>query len=354
MSQDYAAPAGAYQPDDVVDAPVYAPYSLLTRLAAEAFGTMLLVLGVVGTATFNILNLQGTILTIALAGGIMLMAAFAAVGHISGGHFNPAVTFGMALAGRTSWRDLLPYWLAQFVGGIVAAAVIWAVVPTGLVSALGLETRGDLLARTANGWGDRSGIAAATQGQVEFPLLNALIVEVVVAAVFVGVFLAVTKRPRSTPPAVVIGFTLAALYIISWPATNTSFNPARSVASVVFSGNGKAAGQLWLFIVAPLVGAGLAALFALIFAPARVAPEGAVIDEVEDTYEVMPVVETQPVAPVAPVVDVVEAEPVAPVAEPAPSEAAAEDAAVTEAAADEAAADDVAAPEGSKPEKPQA
>ncbi len=345
MSQDYAAPAGAYQADDVVA--VAAPYSLMTRLVAEAFGTFILVLGIVGTAVFNILNLSGTILTIALAGGIMLMAGIAAVGHVSGGHFNPAVTFGLALAGRTSWRDLLPYWLAQFVGATAAAAVLWAVIPIKLVEAMSLETRGDLLARTANGWGTRSGLAAATQGTVEFPFLSAAIFEVVIAAVFVGVILAVTKKPRITPPSVVIGFTLTALHIISWPATNTSFNPARSFASVIFSGNGDAWGQLWLFLVAPLVGAGLAALFALVFSPVAAAPVDVEVDDVDETYEesyeIVPEAETAvPAVAVAPVEDAAAAP-----AEPVEAVEAASDVPV------EPAADDVAAPEGSTPEKPK-
>ena len=216
-------------------------------------------------------------------------------------------------------------------------------IPIKLVEAMSLETRGDLLARTANGWGTRSGLAAATQGTVEFPFLSAAIFEVVIAAVFVGVILAVTKKP----PSVVIGFTLTALHIISWPATNTSFNPARSLASVIFSGNGDAWGQLWLFLVAPLVGAGLAALFALVFSPVAAAPVDVEVDDVDETYEesyeIVPEAETAvPAVAVAPVEDAAAAP-----AEPVEAVEAASDVPV------EPAADDVAAPEGSTPEKPK-
>ncbi|QAY70184.1 MIP/aquaporin family protein [Xylanimonas protaetiae] len=340
MSQDYAAPAGVYQADDAVDAPAEAPYSLATRMAAEAFGTFILVLGIVGTATFNFLNTQGTILTVALAGGIMLLAGIAAVGHVSGGHFNPAVTFAQALAGRFSWKDLLPYWVAQLVGATVAAGVMWAVIPSTLVTAMGLQGRGDVLLRTANGWGSASPLSGLTQAQATFPFLNALIIEVVIAAVFVGVVLAVTgKRARVPYPAVVIGLTLAALHIISWPITNTSFNPARSFASVVFAGDGTAWKQLWLFVVAPLVGAGLAALFTLVFAPATSVASSEVVDEIEETYEISPADESAESAGSAP--EVADEAPVAEqVAEPVAN----------------AAADDVATPEGGtdEPEKPQA
>ena len=272
--------------DEVVASPY--EYSLVTRMAAEVFGTFLLVLGIVGTATFNAAN-GGSILTVALAGGIMLMAGIAAVGHISGGHFNPAVTFGLALAGQASWKNVLPYWLAQFVGATLSAVVLWAIVPSNFPALVGATTRGDILGNTANGWGQFSPLSVATGGQAEFTLVAALLVEVIIAAVFVGVILGVTaKRARVPYPAAVIGLTLGALHIITWTQTNTSFNPARSFASVVFSGNGDRWGQLWLFIVAPLVGAALAALVFRAFAPVDVVTSAVAIDELEETYDVVP------------------------------------------------------------------
>lgn len=185
---------------------------------------------------------------------------------------------------------MLPYWLAQFVGATVSALVLWFLVPTTFGPLLGLTARGDVLARTANGWGDHSPLSVLTQGQSEFSLAHALVVEVVIAAVFVGVVLAVTsKRSKITFPAVVIGLTLGALHIISWPVTNTSFNPARSFASVVFSGDGAVWGQYWLFIVAPLVGGALAALLYRAFQPVPALVSGEALDELEETYDVAPV-----------------------------------------------------------------
>ncbi|MDO8150747.1 aquaporin [Isoptericola sp. b408] len=243
---------------------------LFTRMTAEAFGTFVLVLAILGTATFNFVN-QGSIIPIALAAGISLMAVIAAVGHLSGGHFNPAVTFGLTLAGRSRWVDLLPYWVAQLVGGAAAGALMLLIVPSTFPAAIGAANVGAVLADTANGYGDQSPLAQLSQGQVTFDLGTAAIVEVVIAAIFVGVILGVTNvRANITYPAVVIGLTLTALHIVSWLVTNTGLNPARSLASVISPDAWTASGgfgQLWLFLVAPLVGAALAALFARAFAP---------------------------------------------------------------------------------------
>jgi aquaporin Z len=282
MSQDTAAVSGT----PVVVVEETPAYSLVARLAAETFGTFLLVLGIVGTAALNFVN-QNSIIPIALAGGIMLMAGFAAVGHISGGHFNPAVTFGMALAGRTTWRDLLPYWAAQLVGAVVAALVVWAIIPQSLPEAMGSEGKGSLLQSAANGFGEHSPLSTLSQGATEFGVWAALLVEIIIAAVFVGIFFGATdKRVRLPYAAVVIGLTLAALHLVSWPVTNTSFNPARSFAAAVFGG-GWTWGQLWLFIVAPLVGGALAALFYRAFSPVEVAEEydEGYVDEADEELE---------------------------------------------------------------------
>ncbi|GAA4735607.1 hypothetical protein GCM10023216_30700 [Isoptericola chiayiensis] len=261
---------------DVETAPP--PPRLFTRMAAEAFGTFVLVLGIVGTATFNAAN-GGSIMTVAFAGGIALIAAIAAVGHLSGGHFNPAVTFGLTLAGRSSWADLLPYWLAQFVGAAACGALLLLIIPGSYGALVGSATSGEVLAATANGYGDHSPMFAVSQGQATFDLGAAAIVEVLIAAIFVGVILGVTNpRAKIGYPAVVIGLTLAALHIVSWLVTNTSFNPARSLASVISPdawGEGGVGGQLWLFLVAPLVGGALAALFARAFAPVPAVAEPA-------------------------------------------------------------------------------
>ena len=243
---------------------------LFTRMCVEAFGTFVLVLGIVGTATFNALN-GGQIITVALAGGIALIAVIAGLGHLSGGHFNPAVTFGLTLAGRSSWVDLVPYWVAQLVGAAACGALLLLIIPGSFPALAGSESAGAYLATTANGYGDYSPMFRLTQGQSTFDLATAAIVEVLIATVFVGVILAVThKRAKVAYAPVVIGLTLAALHIISWPVTNTSFNPARSLASVISPdawADGGVGRQLWLFSVAPLAGAALAALFARAFAP---------------------------------------------------------------------------------------
>lgn len=272
MSQDIAAEGGT-APADVDTAAGIPQHGLFARLAAEAFGTFVLVLGIVGTATFNLFN-NGQIITVALAGGILVMGAIAAVGGISGGHFNPAVTFGLTLAGRATWRDLVPYWAAQLVGGTAAAAVMFSIIPDSVLPFAQVTSKAEFFQLTANGFGTHSPAAnltaaAAQQGgtPVEFTLWAAVLVEVIVTAVFVGVILGVTsKRSSVTFAPVVIGLTLGAMLIVAWPVTNASLNPARSFASAVFGG-GWTWGQLWVFVVAPLVGAALAALFVRAFQP---------------------------------------------------------------------------------------
>ena len=287
MSQDLAASRGT--PAVAVEETPTVEHGLFPRLAAEAFGTFVLVLGIVGTATFNAVN-GGQILPVALAGGILVMGAIAAVGGVSGGHFNPAVTFGMVLAGRTPWRDLVPYWLSQIVGGTAAAAVMFSIIPESFLPLTGSQTKAELFQGTANGFGSHSPLAgltaqAAQQGgsPAEFTMWAALLVEVIVTAIFVGVILGVTsKRSAVTYAPVVIGLTLGAMLIVAWPVTNASLNPARSFASAVFGG-GWTWGQLWLFVVAPLLGGALAALFYRAFAPVPAVEQVAVGSAAGDT-----------------------------------------------------------------------
>ncbi|PZR54958.1 MIP family channel protein [Xylanimonas oleitrophica] len=285
MSQDFAAPAATAG----ATTPAQPAYPLFTRMAAEAFGTFILVLGIVGTWTFNLQLNQGSIVPVALAAGIMLMAAVASVGHVSGGHFNPAVTFGMALAGRTSWRNVLPYWLAQFFGAGVSALVLWSIVPAGFPGLIGLDGKGAFLGQTANGFGEHSPLSRLAQGQTEFSMVAALLVEVIIAAIFVGViFGSRDERSRVPYPPVVVGLTLSALHIISWPVTNTGLNPARSFASALFAGDTTIWQQFVLFFLAPLAGAALAALFYRAFAPVTVVDGDEALDELEETYGVEP------------------------------------------------------------------
>jgi aquaporin Z len=251
--------------------------SLLAKLAAEAFGTFFLVLAGLGAALYsNLGSLGGGTLGVALAFGIAVLAGIATVGHISGGHFNPAITFGAALGGRTPWRDLVPYWLAQLVGGTVAAAVLFVAIPHDLSTALGHKNVQQTFSNVANGYGAHSPLAIAvaqgTSGQshAQFPLVTALLVEVIVTAILVGVVLGVTdRRARRVQAPFAIGLALTALILVALPVTNASLNPARSTAAAIFS-QSWALKQLWLFWVAPLVGGAIAGLVYRAFAVAPV------------------------------------------------------------------------------------
>ncbi|MGW6129303.1 aquaporin [Cellulomonas sp. NPDC055163] len=268
------APAPVASLDDVAPAPVpsldddvaLAPVAVAAvpvgpglgpRLAAEAFGTLFLVIAGLGTALYsNITGLGGGPLAVALAFGLALLAGAVAVGYVSGGHFNPAVTLGAAIAGRTSWKDVLPYWLAQLVGGVAAAAVLFVTLSSFPTLA---EQAREFFSSVANGYGTHSPIGAQVQGE-GFSLLGALLIEVVMTALFVGVILGSTDRrsTNSLAPAA-IGFAFVVGLLVTIPMTNGGLNPARSTAAALFS-EGWALGQLWLFWVAPLVGAALAGL----------------------------------------------------------------------------------------------
>ncbi|WP_249363684.1 aquaporin, partial [Cellulomonas fimi] len=246
----YVVPAGTL---------VAAGPGLLSRFGAEAFGTFVLVLAGIGTALYAGATGAGA-LAVALAFGVALLAALSAVGHVSGGHFNPAVTFGAALAGRTSWKDVLPYWLAQLLGAAAAAAVLF-VVATTLPALTGQERQ--FFSSAANGFGEHSPIAAQTgEG---FSWIGAGLVELVATAVLVGIILGATDRRAKAPAPVAIGLALAALLLVATPVTNGSLNPARSFAAAIFA-EGWAWSQMWLFWAAPLLGAAIAALVYRAFA----------------------------------------------------------------------------------------
>lgn len=244
--------------------------SLLARVGAELLGTFALVLTILGTALYGSLTGIGT-LGVALATALVLAGLIAAFGHVSGGHFNPAVSLGAALAGRVSFLDMLLYWLAQVAGALIAGLVLVAAIPKDLAAYLTSNPEAgnaDFFALVANGWGDQSPIGTASSGQYVFDLRTALIMEVVGTAIFVAVILGVTgrKAAASTAP-FAIGGTLGAMILVTALVTNAGLNPARSTAAAVFAG-GDALGQLWLFWVAPLIGAAIVGLIVLAFAPA--------------------------------------------------------------------------------------
>lgn len=247
--------------------------SLNARLAAEALGTFWLVLGGVGTARFATNLGEGTggqagILAVALAFGFTVVTGALAFGYISGGHFNPAVSVGAALANRFDWKDVGPYAIAQLVGAILASGIIALV---GLGNDLGADLSG-----AAIGFGEHSPSG--------FSVWSGLIVEIVATAVFVWIILGATdKRANGNLAPFAIGLALTVLLLVAIPVTNGSLNPARA-AGVVFFSNIWSLEQLWLGLLAPFVGAAIAGVtYKFITAEpqgaAAVEPQGAVAVE---------------------------------------------------------------------------
>lgn len=185
-------------------------------------------------------------LSVALAFGLSVLVMVYAVGYISGGHFNPAVTLGAAVAGRIEWKAVPAYMVTQIVGASVAGLVLVAI-------ASGKDGFDAVASGFAsNGFGDRS-----PNG---YNLLSALLAEIILTAIFLYVILGATdKRAPKGFAGLAIGLTLTLIHLVSIPITNTSANPARSIGVAWFAGP-DAMGQLWLFIVAPLIGAAIAGL----------------------------------------------------------------------------------------------
>jgi len=229
-----------------------------TALAAEALGTFLLVLAVVGTALFAAGFGEGTdaankgvgFLGVALAVGLAVTAGVYAFGPISGGHFNPAVTLGLAAAGRFPWSKAVGYIIAQVIGGAVATTVIVLIGLYGPDSWLAAAQDGGF---ASNGWDDLS--------PAGFGIGGAIVAEVIFTALFVLVILGVTHPTRGTPAlaGLAIGLTLTLIHLVTIPIDNTSVNPARSIATAIYGG-GEALAQVWVFIVFPIVGALLAGI----------------------------------------------------------------------------------------------
>lgn len=233
---------------------------IYNKMLAECFGTFWLVLGGCGTALFA--GAYVGFLGVAIAFGLTVIAMAYGIGHVSGAHLNPAVSFGVWVNGRMSLKDMLLYWVAQIVGAIIAGAillVIW--------KACGLGSTGVF---AANGFG-ADFQAAAGQNYAAISCGGAFLVEALLTFVFLMVILGATDERSNTKAAgLAIGLTLTLIHLISIPLTNTSVNPARSLSQAIFScteGGWCAMGQVWLFIVAPLVGAGLAGLFYKLVAP---------------------------------------------------------------------------------------
>lgn len=264
---------------DLVRATLVGP-SLLARVGAEAFGTFVVVLAVLGAALYA--GVSSQTLATPLAYGFGVIAAFVAVAHVSGGHFNPAVTVGAAIAGRTPWGHVLPYWVAQLVGGALASAVMFVVYAS--FPLLDGQER-SFFSTVANGFDTHSPLAQST-GSTDggFGLVPALLIEAVLVAIIVGVYLGATDRRGSRQQAgVAVGLTVAFATLIAVPVTNAALNPARATAAAIFS-ESWAWSQLWLFWVAPLIGAVVAGVLYRAFASAP--EEDDLVDEEIEIEEI--------------------------------------------------------------------
>ena len=234
---------------------------LSRKLGAELLGTFVLVLGGCGSAVLAAKVLSGTgdettnlgigFVGVSLAFGLTVLCMAYAVGHISGGHFNPAVTLGLLAGSRFPAKEAAPYIAAQVVGATVAAGVLW-VIALGAPGATADGLREGAGAFATNGYGDLS--------PGGFGLGPALLIEIVLTAVFLIVIMGITdgRAPKNFAP-LAIGLALTLIHLVSIPVTNTSVNPARSTGPALFVG-GDALGQLWLFWLAPIVGGVLGAV----------------------------------------------------------------------------------------------
>lgn len=211
------------------------------KLAAEFFGTFWLVFCGCGSAVLAAAfpDVGIGLLGVSLAFGLTVVTMAYAVGGISGGHFNPAVSVGMVVGGRMPASDLAGYVIAQIIGGVVAAAVLYLIA----------SGKPDFVAGgfASNGYGELS--------PGKYSLLAGLLIEVVLTGFFIFIILATTS-PRAAPgfAPLAIGLTLTLIHLVSIPVTNTSVNPARSTGAALFAETG-AISQLWLFWLAPIVGA---------------------------------------------------------------------------------------------------
>ncbi|GAA3693136.1 aquaporin Z [Microlunatus aurantiacus] len=243
---------------------------LSAKLGAEALGTFWLVFGGCGSAVLAAKFLSGDadnvqlgigFVGVALAFGLTVLTGAFAFGHVSGGHFNPAVSIGLAIAKRFDPKLLAPYIVTQIVAATAAGAVL-LLVASGKPGFSAVES-----GFATNGYGDRS--------PGGYSLVACLVVEVVLTAVFLYIILGATddRAPKGFAP-IAIGLGLTLIHLVSIPVTNTSVNPARSLGVAWFAG-GAALSQVWLFIVAPIIGAAIAgATYATITAATNAVDEG--------------------------------------------------------------------------------
>lgn len=220
----------------------------MNKYMAELFGTFWLVLGGCGSAVLaaGFPDVGIGLLGVSLAFGLTVLTMAFAIGHISGCHLNPAITIGLWAGGRFEAKDVVPYIIAQVIGGVIAGGILY-VIATGQA---GFDVVGSGFA--ANGYGEYS------PGQ--YSMTAALVTEVVMTMMFLIIIMGATdtRAPQGFAP-IAIGLCLTLIHLISIPVTNTSVNPARSTAVAVYVGDW-AISQLWLFWVAPIIGGILGAL----------------------------------------------------------------------------------------------
>ena len=229
--------------------------TMVQRLGAEFLGTFWLVFGGCGSAIFAALFIMPNVvagqsilagigfLGVALAFGLTVVTMAYAVGHVSGAHFNPAVTIGVAVAKRFEWKDVPAYVATQVAGGLAAGLALWAIAR----DKPGFAVTGNM---AANGYGENS--------PGGYGLVAVLCTEILLTAFFLYVILGATdsRAPSGFAP-LAIGLALTLIHLISIPISNTSVNPARSTGVAFFNGDG-APGQLWVFWLAPIIGAAIA------------------------------------------------------------------------------------------------
>lgn len=216
----------------------------MKKYFAELVGTAVLTLLGCGTAVFVGCGTSAGVVGTAFAFGLSVIAMAYTIGGISGCHINPAITLGVALSGRMSWKDACGYWVGQLIGGIIGAGILSAIVClTGAPGAMG-----DPAGLGANGVANAGGA------------LGALVVELVATFIFVLVVLGTTdeKKGAGNLAGLAIGFTLVLVHLVCINLTGTSVNPARSLGPAIFAG-GEALKSVWVFFVGPLLGGALAA-----------------------------------------------------------------------------------------------
>lgn len=231
----------------------------MKKLLAEFIGTFWLVLGGCGSAVLaaGIPDIGIGLVGVSLAFGLTVLTGAYALGHISGGHFNPAVSIGLFVGGRFNAKDLPGYIIAQVLGGLFGATILYLIV----------SSSADFTGLTDSPGSFATNFYDANVYGVNFGMVGALIIEVVMTFMFLIVILGATHK--NAAPAfggLAIGLALTLIHLISIPVTNTSVNPARSTSQALFVG-GEAMGQLWLFWVAPIVGAIFAGIVYKFMAP---------------------------------------------------------------------------------------